>query len=66
MSRDDFVQLPRSRFIRVKCLECENEQIIFGSAATEVKCLKCGKTLARPAGGKAILEQIAREIETLP
>ncbi len=66
MSKGDIIQQPRSRFIKVKCLDCENEQIIFGCAATVVKCLKCGKTLARPVGGKARLEATAREIEILP
>lgn len=66
MPKGDIVQQPRSRFLRVKCLDCENEQIIFGYATTEVKCLNCGKVLAKPSGGKAILEPIAREIEVLP
>jgi small subunit ribosomal protein S27e len=50
----------------VKCLDCENEQIIFRHATTEVKCLKCEKVLARPSGGKAKLEPTARELEVLP
>ncbi|MHA2047299.1 MAG: hypothetical protein ACW99G_21115 [Candidatus Thorarchaeota archaeon] len=29
-------------------------------------CLKCQKVLAKPSGGKAKLEPIAREIEVLP
>lgn len=66
MTKKDVVEQPKSRFLRVKCLDCENEQIILDHATTEVKCLKCGKVLAKPAGGKAILEPIAREIEVLP
>ncbi|MBD3158710.1 MAG: 30S ribosomal protein S27e [Candidatus Lokiarchaeota archaeon] len=62
----EFVQQPRSRFLRVKCLDCEEEQIIFGSAATEVRCLKCDKVLAKPSTGKAELTPNAREIEVLP
>jgi small subunit ribosomal protein S27e len=65
LGKGDIVQQPRSRFIRVKCLDCENEQIIFASATTEVTCLKCEKVLAKPSGGKAKLEPIAREIEVL-
>ena len=65
LGKGDIVQQPRSRFIRVKCLDCENEQTIFASATTEVTCLKCGKVLAKPSGGKAKLEPIAREIEVL-
>ncbi|RDE14772.1 MAG: 30S ribosomal protein S27e [Candidatus Thorarchaeota archaeon] len=59
------VQQPKSRFLKVKCLDCENEQIIFAYASTEVKCLKCGKVLAKPSGGKARLETNAREVESL-
>ncbi|MHA2152855.1 MAG: 30S ribosomal protein S27e [Candidatus Thorarchaeota archaeon] len=66
MPKGDIVQQPRSRFLKVKCLDCENEQIIFGHATTEVLCLKCQKVLAKPSGGKAKLEPIAREIEVLP
>jgi len=66
MPKGDIVRQPNSRFLRVKCLDCENEQIIFGNATTEVKCLKCEKILAKPSGGKAKLEPIAREIEVLP
>ncbi|MBN1134364.1 MAG: 30S ribosomal protein S27e, partial [Methanosarcinaceae archaeon] len=44
---------PKSRFLRVKCNDCENEQVIFGSASRNVKCLVCGRTLAEPTGGKS-------------
>jgi small subunit ribosomal protein S27e len=66
MPKRDIVRQPNSRFLKVKCLDCENEQIIFGNATTEVKCLKCEKILAKPSGGKAKLEPIAREVEVLP
>ena len=66
MPKGDIVRQPNSRFLKVKCLDCENEQIIFGNATTEVKSLKCDKILAKPSGGKAKLEPIAREVEVLP
>lgn len=44
---------PKSRFLRVKCLNCGNQQIIFGCSATDVECLVCGKTLLQSTGGKA-------------
>lgn len=62
----EMIQQPRSKFIRVKCLDCENEQIVFSHANTEVKCLKCEKVLVKPSGGKARLTSIAREVEVLP
>jgi small subunit ribosomal protein S27e len=43
----------RSRFLRVKCNDCGNEQILFDKAASKVKCLACDKILAEPKGGKA-------------
>ncbi len=53
-----------SKFLKVKCNDCENEQIIFGNAATAVKCLVCGRTLAESTGGKAqIKTQIIEVLE---
>jgi small subunit ribosomal protein S27e len=43
-------------FYNVECPDCENEQVVFGKAASEVACEVCGHTLARPTGGKAIIE----------
>lgn len=44
---------PASRFIKVKCKECKNEQIIFGKPSINIKCLVCDEVLAKPKGGKA-------------
>jgi len=44
------------RFYKVTCPDCENEQIVFGKASTEVACAVCGTTLARPTGGEADIE----------
>ncbi|MBU0758632.1 MAG: 30S ribosomal protein S27e [Nanoarchaeota archaeon] len=54
---------PDSKFIKIRCPKCKNEQIVFGKAATEVKCLVCGKTLAEPTGGKIGVK--ARILEVL-
>jgi small subunit ribosomal protein S27e len=43
-------------FYTVACPDCENEQIVFGKAASEVACAVCGHTLAVPTGGKATIE----------
>ncbi|GGL44002.1 30S ribosomal protein S27e [Halarchaeum sp. CBA1220] len=43
-------------FFRVQCPDCENEQIVFEKASSTVACAVCGTTLARPTGGKAVLE----------
>lgn len=45
----------KSKFLRVHCRDCGNEQIIFDRATSIVNCSVCGVTLAQPAGGKAQL-----------
>ncbi len=44
---------PKTKFLKVRCNKCKNEQIIFSACSTEVKCLVCNTTLAVPTGGKA-------------
>ncbi|HII15524.1 MAG TPA: 30S ribosomal protein S27e [Nanoarchaeota archaeon] len=53
----------KGKFIKVKCANCKNEQIIFGKCATEVKCLVCNTVLASPVGGKSSIK--AKIIEVL-
>ncbi|SDM11005.1 small subunit ribosomal protein S27e [Halogranum gelatinilyticum] len=43
-------------FYKLKCQDCENEQVVFGKAATVVNCAVCGTVLARPAGSNAAFE----------
>lgn len=52
-----------SKFIKVRCPKCKNEQIMFGKTATKVDCLVCGKSLAEPTGGKSRVK--ARILEVL-
>ena len=55
--------IPRSKFYRVLCPECGNEQTIFSNVASVVKCSICGKDLAYPTGGKSkILSDDVKEI----
>lgn len=42
---------PESRFIRLRCEKCKNEQIIFSKPSSEIRCLVCGALLAKPTGG---------------
>ncbi len=51
-----------SRFIKVRCKKCKNEQIIFERAASKVVCLVCGQVLAEPTGG---LSKITKNTEVL-
>jgi small subunit ribosomal protein S27e len=45
----------RSAFLKVKCADCEHEQLVFDRASSVVPCVVCGKILAEPSGGKAIV-----------
>jgi small subunit ribosomal protein S27e len=54
---------PKSKFIKVVCSKCKNEQIVFGKSASVVKCLVCEKVLAEPTGGKTRVR--ARVLEVL-
>ncbi len=61
---EELIPKPRSRFLKVKCNDCGNEQVMFGSASVRVTCQVCGKTLAEPTGGKArILTKIVSVLE---
>jgi small subunit ribosomal protein S27e len=54
---------PTSKFIKIRCPKCKNEQIVFGKTASKVKCLVCGGLLAEPTGGKTKVN--ARILEVL-
>jgi len=54
---------PDSKFLKLRCNKCKNEQVTFGKTATIVKCLVCGEVLATPSGGKT--EPVARVLEVL-
>ena len=57
-------RVARTKFLRVKCPDCENVQVIFSHPSTVVKCLVCGRTLAIPTGGKGeILAEILEVLE---
>ncbi len=44
-----------SKFYDVKC-ECGNVKRVFSHTTIEVKCDKCGKTVAYNQGGKAVIK----------
>jgi small subunit ribosomal protein S27e len=45
-----------SGFVKVRCPDCSNEQVLFWRTNTMVNCEMCGGTLAKPTGGKADLK----------
>jgi len=53
-----------SRFIKVRCKDCENEQVLFNKASSIIFCHICGSKLAVPRGGKAEIKgEILEAIE---
>ena len=53
----------KSNFLRVKCVDCGNQQVVFDHAASNVQCIICGKALVKSKGGKSEIK--AQIIEVL-
>ena len=56
------MEKPKSKFIKVRCNDCENEQVLFDKATTPVSCHICGSKLVIPSGGKARIKGKVLEI----
>jgi len=52
----------KSKFIKLRCEKCKNEQVIFNKISSIVKCLVCDETLAEPTGGKAKINAQVLEV----
>jgi len=64
LSEVSFMGVKKSKFIRVKCPDCENLQVIFDHPSIDVKCLVCGRTLAEHSGGRgSIKAEIVKVLE---
>ncbi|MBN1159749.1 MAG: 30S ribosomal protein S27e [Candidatus Diapherotrites archaeon] len=63
MVKEAKVPMPKSRFLKVKCPKCKNEQVVFGCATTTVECKECGEKLSVPTGGKSNV--IAKVLQVL-
>jgi small subunit ribosomal protein S27e len=53
MVRKELIPKPRSNFLKVKCIKCDHEQVVFDRAAMQIKCEKCDDVLVESQGGKA-------------
>lgn len=42
---------PESKFIKVKCNDCGNEQSVFNKPSGDVECLVCDEVLVESTGG---------------
>jgi small subunit ribosomal protein S27e len=51
--RREIIPKPRSSFLRVRCPDCGNEQIVFSEAKRKVTCNICKAVITEPGGGKA-------------
>ena len=57
------VEMPKSKFLKVACRKCKNEQIVFNKASTLVKCMKCDAELVVSTGGQSEIR--GKGLETL-
>jgi small subunit ribosomal protein S27e len=55
MPRKGLIPKPESKFIKVKCPKCGNEETVFDRSSIAVKCGVCEEILAEPKGGKSSL-----------
>ncbi|MGL4670097.1 MAG: 30S ribosomal protein S27e [Methanobacteriaceae archaeon] len=54
----------KGNFLKVKCMDCGNEQVVFDRAASNVKCIICSKTMVESQGGKSIIKaEIVEKLE---
>ena len=50
------IPVPSSKFQKISCKECNEIQVIFSHAASEVTCNSCGNIIAKPTGGIARIQ----------
>ena len=55
---------PTTKFMRVRCEKCKNEQNIFSSPSTKIICLVCSEVLAEPQGGRSKIN--TKVLEVMP
>ena len=54
MKKDhNLIPTPKSSFQKIKCGECDEEQVVFSHNTTEVICNSCGNVLAMTTGSKS-------------
>ena len=52
----------KTRFIKVHCNKCKNEQNIYSVVTTKVNCLVCNELLAEPTGGRSKIHAKVMEL----
>lgn len=56
------IEEPDSKFLKVKCSDCGNEQTVFNKASTKVECNNCGTVICEPTGGMAEIKTNIKEV----
>ena len=51
-----------TKFLKLRCNKCKNEQITFSKSASIIACLVCNETLAKPTGGRTQVEAQVLEV----
>jgi small subunit ribosomal protein S27e len=62
MIMKDSIRKTESKFLKVVCSGCNNEQIIFNKPSKDVKCLVCGAELANATGGKGKVKSKVQQV----
>lgn len=50
-----FIPKPSSKFQKVKCKECDEQNIVYSHASSSITCKSCGNVIAEPTGAVATL-----------
>lgn len=58
MEEKQLIPKVKSGFLKVKCPECGNEQVVFTKSDAAVHCHICSVLLAEPTGGRAAIKGI--------
>jgi small subunit ribosomal protein S27e len=59
----ELIPRPESVFIKIKCLKCGNEQIVFERGSSIIRCTVCDEVLVEPSGGKGKIK--GEKVQTL-
>jgi len=58
----NLIKEPVSKFIKVRCNKCKNEQIVFGKSSSKISCLVCNAEISEPVGGKSKIKAKVLEV----
>ncbi len=50
------------KFLKIVCPRCSSNQIVFGKAASLIKCKNCNRLLMKTTGGKSRIRAHIKQI----